>query len=135
MREIEKLNDELSYILYRLKDSDLTSLPDILQQLEREKLSSREVKEKLQEKPYTFPQMVDVMKDTVKTGSGVTQYLPSCPHEMMDKLGLLYGELTAGNRTVIPQIVALLGRLHQKGQLSYKDYKYFREQTGSCAQY
>ena len=135
LREIEKLNNEVGYILYRLKDSDLASLPDILQQLEREKLISREVKEKLQEKPYTFPQMVDVMKDTVKTGSGVTQYLPSCPHEMMDKLGLLYGELSAGNSAVIPQIVELVGKLHQKGQLSYKDYKYFCEQTGSCAQH
>ena len=135
LREIEKLNNELAYILYRLKGSDLTSLPNILQQLEREKLISKEVKERLQEKPYTFPQMVDVMKDTVKTGSGVTQYLPSSPYEMMDKLGLLYGELMAGNRAVIPQIVALVGKLHQKGQLSYKDYKYFCEQTGSCAQY
>ena len=96
---------------------------------------SKEVKEKLLEKPYTFSQMVDVMKDTAKTGSGVRDYLPSCPHEMMDKLGLLYGELVAGNRTVIPQINALIGKLHQKGQLSYKDYKYFCEQTGSCAQY
>ena len=146
LREIEKLNSELGYILYRLKGSDLASLPDILQQLEREKLISKEVKEKLLEKPYTFPQMVDVMKDTVKTGSGVTQYLPSCPHEMMDKLpssvdemmdklAWLYGTLKAGNRGVIPEIVALVGKLHQKGQLSYKDYKSFCEQTGSCAQY
>ena len=79
--------------------------------------------------------LIQIYKDIDKTGSGVTDYLPSCPHEMMDKLGLLYGELTAGNRAVIPQIVALLGKLHQKGQLSYKDYKYFCEQTGSCAQY
>ena len=79
--------------------------------------------------------MVDVVKDIDKTGSGVTQYLPSSLHEMMDKLGLLYGELVAGNRTVIPQIVSLVGKLHQKGQISYKDYKYFCEQTGSCAQY
>ena len=135
LREIEKLNNELAYILYRLKDSDLTSLPDILQQLEREKLISKEVKEKLLEKPYTFLQMVDVVKDTDKTGSGVTQYLPSSLHEMWEKLELLYGELKAGNRAVIPQIVALVGKLHQKGQLSYKDYKYFCEQTGSCAQY
>ena len=135
LREIEKLNNELAYILYRLKGSDLTSLPDILQQLEQEGLISKEVKEKLLEKPYTFLQMVDVVKDTDKTGSGVTQYLPSCPEEILDKLALLYGELSAGNSTVIPQIVALVGKLHQKGQLSYKDYKYFCEQTGSCAQY
>ena len=118
-----------------MEGSELQSLPNILQQLEREKLISKEVKEKLLEKPYTFLQMVDVVKDTDKTGSGVTQYLPSSLHEMMDKLGLLYGELVAGNRTVIPQIVSLIGKLHQKGQISYKDYKYFCEQTGSCAQY
>ena len=135
LREIEKLNNELAYILYRLKDSDLTSLPDILQQLEREKLISKEVKEKLLEKPYTFLQMVDVVKDTDKTGSGVTQYLPSSLPEMWEKLDLLYGELKAGNSAVIPQIVSLVGKLHQKGQLSYKDYKSFCEQTGSCARY
>ena len=112
--EIQKLNSELGYVLYRLEGSDLQSLPDILQPLEREKLISKEVEEKLQEKPYTFPQMVGVMKDTIKKGSGVTQYLPSCPEEMLDKLALLYGELSAGNRTVIPQIVAFVGKLHHK---------------------
>ena len=75
------------------------------------------------------------MNDTIKKGSGVTQYLPSCPEKMLDKLALLYGELSAGNSAVIPQIVAFLGKLHQKCEISYKDYKYFCEQTGTCPQY
>ena len=134
LREIEKINSELAYILYRLADSDLESLPEILQQLKKEELISNEVAEKLLEKPYTFPQMIGVLKET-KKGAAVTQYLSSSPDEMLEKLSLLTGELSAGNTAVLPQIVALLGRLHQKQQISYNDYKSFFEQLGTCPQY
>lgn len=41
-----------------------------------------------------------------------------------EKLALLMlmGELTAGNISVLPQIVVLLSKLHKKNQISYKDY-------------
>ena len=84
------------------------------------------------EKPYTFPQMIGVLKETKK---GVTQYLPSSSEEMSDKLSLLIGELSAGNTAVLPQIVAFLGRLHQKQQISDNDYKCFCEQLGTCSEY
>ena len=77
--------------------------------------------------------MIGVLEET-KKGAGVTQYLPSSVDEMMDKLTLLSGELSAGNTAVLPQIVALLGRLHQKQQISYNDYKLFCEQLGTCPQ-
>ena len=83
-RVIEKLDKDLAYILYRLEGSDLVSLPETVQQLKQEELITQEVAEKLLEKPYTFPQMIGVMKD-IKTGSCVTQYLPSSTEEMMEK--------------------------------------------------
>ena len=122
LREIEKISKDLGYILYRLSDAE--NLPETVQQLEREELISKEVAEKLLEKPYTFPEMVAVLKDT-KKGAGVTQYVPSSVDEMMDKLALLCGEMSAGNTAVLPQIVALLGRLHKRGEIPYKDYKRF----------
>ena len=128
LREIEKISKELGYILYRLGDAD--NLPETILQLQREELISKEVAEKLLEKSYTFPEMIEVLKDT-KKGAGVTQYLPSNPEEMLEKLAFLTGELSAGNTAVLSQIVALLGRLHQKGEISYKDYKSFCEQLGT----
>ena len=113
------------YILYRLGDAE--NLPETSHQLKREELISKEVAEKLLEKPYTFPEMMEVLKDT-KKGAGVTQYLPSSSEEMLEKLKLLTGELSAGNTAVLPQIVTLLGRLHEKDEMSYKDYKSFCEQ-------
>ena len=74
LHEIERISKELAYILYRLADAE--NLPETVQQLKREELISKEVAEKLLEKPYTFPGMVAVLKDT-KKGAGVTQYLPS----------------------------------------------------------
>ena len=132
LREIEKISKDLGYILYRLSDAE--NLPETVQQLEREGLISKEVAEKLLEKPYTFPEMVAVLKDT-KKGAGVTQYVPSSVDEMLDKLALLCGEMSAGNTAVLPQIVALLRRLHQKQQISYNDYKGFCEQLGTCPSY
>ena len=132
LREIEKISKELGYILYRLGDSE--NLPETVQQLKREELISKEAAEKLLEKPYTFPEMMEVLKDT-KKGAGVTQYLPSSSEEMLEKLELLTGELSAGNSAVLPQIVALLGRLDQKGEISYKHYKCFCEQLGTCPKY
>ena len=129
LREIERINGELAYILYRLADAE--KLPEVVQQLKREELISQDVVEKLLEKAYTFPEMIGVLKDTMK-GAGVTQYLPSTPEEMLDKLALLCGELSAGNTTVLPQIVSLLGRFHQKGEISYNDYKCYCEQLGTC---
>ena len=70
-----------------------------------------------------------------KKGAAVTQYLPSSPEEMFDKVALLCGELSAGNTALLPQIVALLGRLHQKGENSYKDFECFCEQLGTCLKY
>ena len=131
LREIEKISKDLGYILYRLSDAE--NLPETVQQLEREGLISKEVVEKLLEKPYTFPEMVAVLKDT-KKGAGVTQYLPSSIEGLMEKLPLLLGELDAGNTTVLPQIVALFGKLFKKHQISYKDYKSFCEQLGTCPQ-
>ena len=132
LHEIEKINSELAYILYRLADAE--NLSETVQQLKREELIGKELAEKLLEEPYTFPEMMKVMKDT-KTGAGVTQYLPSSLDEMMDKLALLCGELSAGNTAVLPQIVELLDRLHQKQQISYNDYKCFCEQLGTCPKY
>ena len=129
LREIEKISKKLGDILYRLGDAD--NLPETIQQLKREELISKEVAEKLLEKSYTFPEMIEVLKDT-KKGAGVTQYLPSSPEEVLEKIALLTGELSAGNIAVLPQIVALLGRLHQKGEISYNDYKCFCEQLGTC---
>ena len=77
--------------------------------------------------------MIGVLKNTMK-GDGVTQYLPSSVEEMMEKLALLYGELSAGNTTVLPQIVALLGKFHQKGEISYNDYECFCEQLDTTPQ-
>ena len=105
----------------------MVSLPETVQQLKLEELISKEVAEKLLEKPYTFPEIVGVLKDTMK-GAGVTQYLPSSVDEMLEKLSLLSGELSAGNIAVLPQIIALLGRLNKRGEISYKDYKSFCEQ-------
>ena len=131
LREIEKINGELAYILYRLADAE--KLPEVVQQLKREELIGQDVVEKLLEKAYTFPEMIGVLKDTMK-GAGVTQYLPSTPEEMLDKLALLCGELSAGNTTTLPQIVSLLGRFHQKGEFSYSDYKCYHDHhyTYSC---
>jgi hypothetical protein len=131
LREIEKISKDLGYILYRLSDAE--NLPETVQQLEREGLISKEVVEKLLEKPYTFPEIFAVLKDT-KKGAGVTQYLPSSIEGLMEKLPLLLGELDAGNTTVLPQIVALFGKLFKKHQISYKDYKSFCEQLGTCPQ-
>ena len=72
---------------------------------------------------------------TEEKGAGVTQYLTSSPEEIMEKLALLCGELSAGNSTVLPQIVALLGKLHQEDEISYKAYKCFCEQLGTCPEY
>ena len=58
----------------------------------------------------------------------VTQYLLSSVKEMKEKLALLSGELTAGNNTVLPQIVSLIGKLYLKGEILYNDYKSVCEQ-------
>ena len=60
-----------NYILYRLEDTDLKSLPETLQQMKQKELISREMVAKLLEKPYTFPEMIAVLKET-KKGAGVT---------------------------------------------------------------
>ena len=95
---------------------------------------TQEVVERLLEKPYTFPEMIGVLKET-KEGTGVTQYLPSSPEEMTEKLALLTGKLSAGNTAVLPQIVVLFTRLHQKSEISYTDYKGLFEQLGTCPKY
>ena len=71
----------------------MESLPEILQLLKQEELISQDVVEKLLEKPYTFPQMIRVLKETKKSAA-VTQYLLSSPEEMLGKLSLLTGELS-----------------------------------------
>ena len=71
LREIEKVYKELDYILYRLEEADIERLPEAVRQLKQEELISQEVMEKLLEKPYTFPEMIGVLKET-KKGAGVT---------------------------------------------------------------
>ena len=93
--------------------------------MQREELIGEKLATELLEKPYTYTEMIRVLKESRKKGSEVTQYLPSSFVGMMEKLELLMGELSAGNTAVLPQMVALLGRLRLKGEISYKDYNGF----------
>ena len=127
LREIEKVFKVLGYVFYRLEDT--VNVPETVQQLEREDLIDKELKEKLLEKPYKFSRKNEVMKKPIEKGSGLTQYLPGSLPEMMEKLELLMGEFSAGNTTVLTQIIAALTWLHNK------DYKKFCEQLGTCPQY
>ena len=61
-----------------------------LQRLKQEELISREVMEKLLEKPYTLLEVIDLLKNT-KSGAGVSQYLPSSLEEMLEKLEVMAG--------------------------------------------
>ena len=56
--------------------------------------------------------MIVMLQETTKKGAGVTKYLPSSLEEMMEKLELLMGELSAGSTAVLPHIVGLLTRLY-----------------------
>ena len=63
------------------------------------------------EKPYSFTEMIGVLKETMK-GARVTQFLPRSSDEMLEKLELPMGELFAGHTAVFSQIMALLTRWH-----------------------
>ena len=71
---------------------------------------------------------MDGKLNETKKGDGVIHYLPSTVKEMKEKLALLCGELVAGNSTVLPLIASLIGKLHEKGDISYHDYKSVCEQ-------
>ena len=134
LKEIEQENQRLNDILYRLQENVAEELPYVLQRMKQEELISQEVVEKLLEKPHSLLEMIETLKET-KSGAGVTQYLPSSSEEMLEKLAILIGEFSSGNSTVLPQIVALLGRLHQKREISYRDYKSFCNIIGTCPDY
>ena len=98
--------------------ANLESLLATVQRLIRDGLLSEEVAEKFFEKPYTIPAMIGVLKET-KKDAWVTQFLLSSFDAIMEKFELLTGEWSARNTAVLPQIVALLGRLHEKGKISW----------------
>ena len=103
--------------------------------MQREELIGEKLATELLEKPYTYTEMIRVLKESRKKGSEVTQYLPSSFVGMMEKLELLMGELSAVKTAVLLQIVALLTRLHQKNQISYQDYKRFCGQLDTRLEY
>ena len=50
---------------------------------------------------YTPLKLIDLLMET-KMGTGVIQYVATTPKEMLQKLALLTGELSAENSAVIP---------------------------------
>ena len=133
LREIEKERQRLNRILYLLQENDWIDLPRILPAMLRDGLIDGEIEEKLLEKPFTPLELIEILKSLpTKTGAGVTQYLPGTVHGLIEKLTVLIGEYSAGNTTVLPQIEAVLRKLHQKQEICYKDYKSFCEELGTC---
>ena len=65
----------------------------------------------------------DCDEDESNSVEKVVHYLPSSLNEMMDKLKVLVGEYTAGNTTVLEQIMTILKRLYQTEEISFVDYK------------
>ena len=54
---------------------------------------------------------------------------------MFEKIDGLLDELLAGNTAVLDQIIALLGKMCQKRQISYRDYKACCNKLERCPDY
>ena len=90
LNDIENENRQINDIQYRLEQANPQDMSYTLQRLKQEELISREVMEKLLEKPYTLLEVIDLSKNT-KSGAGVSQYLPSSLEEMLEKLEVMAG--------------------------------------------
>ena len=59
LNDIENENRQINDILYRLEQANPQDMSYTLQRLKQEELISREVMEKLLEKPYTLLEVID----------------------------------------------------------------------------
>ena len=65
--------------------------------------------------------LYDHLKSYIPPKKTKTSFLPSTVDGLYDKIGLLIGELKAGNTAVKPEIIAILKKLEEKGVLNMEE--------------